>query len=61
MRHFILSAGAVAIVLGAIWLVSSNPRASEQLRAEDHAITMDIGAITRKAKNLPEPLVENFI
>jgi hypothetical protein len=61
MRSFIVLAITVAIVFGGIWFVSSNPHAKAQLRTEANSIKMDIDAMTRKAKNLPVTVVENFM
>ena len=54
MKHFLLSAVAVAIVLGGIWAVTTKPRASEELRATERALTMNVLDMMRDAKQLPE-------
>ena len=61
MRRLILSAVTVAIVFGVIWFVSSNPQAKAHLRTETNSIKMDIDEITRKAKNLPTTVVDNYM
>jgi hypothetical protein len=61
MRSYILLAVAVAIVFGGIWFVSANPNAKAQLRTQANSVEMDIDAMTRKAKNLPVTVVENFM
>ena len=61
MRKIVLSLVAVAIVVSGIWLVSSNPHAKEQLKAEAETLKIDILELTRKAKNLPVTVVDSFM
>jgi hypothetical protein len=61
MRSFILLAVTAAIVFGGIWFVSSNPHAKERLETDAKSIKMDIDAMTRKARNLPVTVVENYM
>jgi hypothetical protein len=61
MRTFIVSAAAVAVVFVAVWFVSSNPHAKERLETDARSIKMDIDAMTRKARNLPVTVVENYM
>ena len=54
MRHIILSVVSIAIVLGGIWLVSTKPRAGEELRATERALSMNVLDMMRDAKHLPQ-------
>jgi hypothetical protein len=61
MRKIILSFVAAVVAVGGIWLVSSNPHARESLKAEAATLKIDIQELTRKAKNLPVTVVDNYL
>jgi hypothetical protein len=61
MKKFIIATVAVGVISGGIWLLSFNPQANAHLRTEANTIKMDIEQMTRKSRNLPVTVVDNFM
>jgi hypothetical protein len=61
MRKIVLSIVTVVVAAGGIWLVSSNPHARESIKAEVETLKIDTLELTRKARDLPETIVDSYM